>query len=106
MHTDSWNNWAGVLFLTPDAPVSAGTGLYVFQDGTRFAEDQLEKNNEVLINKNTQDITKWTLVDRVGNVFNRLVLFNARQFHSSLDYFVDSKENGRLFQTFFFSTER
>jgi len=26
-------------------------------------------------------------------------------FHASLDYFGDDKENGRLFQLFFFDTE-
>ena len=25
IHTDKWNNWAGVLFMTPDAPLSSGT---------------------------------------------------------------------------------
>jgi hypothetical protein len=35
---------------------------------------------------------------------NRLVLFNAHRYHMSMDYFGDTKENGRLFQTFFFST--
>ena len=34
-HVDSWNNWAGVLYLTPDAPVTSGTGLYRYKDGTR-----------------------------------------------------------------------
>mgnify|MGYP001173591384 CR=1 FL=1 len=28
IHTDSWNNWAAVLYLTPNAPESSGTGLY------------------------------------------------------------------------------
>ena len=27
IHTDSWNNWAAVLYLTPDAPESSGTGI-------------------------------------------------------------------------------
>ena len=51
------------------------------------------------------DMTKWELVDRIGNVYNRLVLYRADLFHSSLDYFGNSKEDGRLFQTFFFSSE-
>jgi hypothetical protein len=53
----------------------------------------------------SQDLTKWKEMDRVGNVFNRLILFNSNRFHMSMDYFGDSKENGRLFQVFFFSTE-
>ena len=58
------------------------------------------------IDEDNQDLTKWTLVDRIGNVYNRMVIFNAKQYHCSLDYFGTNKENGRLFQVFFFSTEK
>lgn len=106
IHTDKWNNWAGVLFLSPDAPLSSGTAFYRFCDGTRSQEDTDILKNQELIDRFTQDLTKWELVDRAGNVFNRLILFNAHNYHMSMDYFGDTKENGRLFQVFFFSTER
>jgi hypothetical protein len=106
IHTDKWNNWAGVVFLTPDAPLSAGTAFYRFYDGTMSQEDTKCLNNQKTIDRFTQDLTKWDLVDRVGNIFNRLILFDARNYHMSMDYFGDKKENGRLFQVFFFSTER
>ena len=105
-HVDSWNNWAGVLYMTPNAPLNSGTGLYMYKDGTRFDEEQKIRGNADEINKHTQDVTQWELVDKVGNVFNRLVIFNANHFHCSMDYFGDNKENGRLFQVFFFSTEK
>ena len=91
--------------MTPDAPLTAGTGLYMYEDGTRYVDEHKWRNNKEL-DRDSQDITKWKLVDRVGNVFNRLVLFNAKHYHTSLDYFGSNKEDGRLFQTFFFSTER
>jgi hypothetical protein len=106
IHTDKWNNWAGVLFLTPEAPLSAGTAFYRFMDGSRSQEDTNFLQNQDQIDRFTQDLTKWELVDRVGNVFNRLILFDAHNYHMSQDYFGDSKENSRLFQVFFFSTER
>ena len=106
LHTDGWNNWAAVVFMTPDAPLTAGTGLYMYEDGTRYVDEHKWRNNKELLDRDSQDITKWKLVDRVGNVFNRLVLFNAKHYHTSLDYFGSNKEDGRLFQTFFFSTER
>ena len=28
IHADSYNTWAGVLYLTPNAPASAGTGIF------------------------------------------------------------------------------
>jgi hypothetical protein len=106
IHNDGFNNWAGVLFLTPDAPVSAGTGIYKFIDGTCTKQEAEARGNIGLISESSQDYTKWTLVDRIGNIFNRLVLFEARHFHASMDYFGTNKENSRLFQTFFFSTEK
>jgi hypothetical protein len=106
VHTDGFNNWAGVLFLTPDAPLSSGTGFFRFHDGTTCVTDQKLLNNKSETDTFSQDMTKWSLVDQVGNVFNRLVLFNANNFHMSMDYFGDRSTNGRLFQVFFFSTER
>ena len=106
VHIDGFNNWAGVLYLTPDAPLSSGTAFYEFYDGTQCARDMEILKNKEEIDKYSQDLTKWKKVDQVGNVFNRLILFNANRFHMSMDYFGDSKENGRLFQVFFFSTER
>ena len=106
IHTDKWNNWAGVLFMTPNAPLSAGTAFYRFKDGATCEEDGKILNNKDEVDRFSQDLTKWEMVDSVGNVFNRLVLFNAHRYHMSMDYFGDTKENGRLFQTFFFSTEK
>lgn len=106
IHNDGWNNWAGVLYMTPNAPVSSGTGIFRYKDGTRTVDEAEARGNKKILDENSQDYTKWELVDRVGNIFNRLVLFNSKQYHTSLDYFGTNKENGRLFQVFFFSTER
>jgi hypothetical protein len=105
IHVDSFNNWAGILYLTPNAPLSSGTNFYEYHDGTRDKTDMINNNNEIEINHCSQDLTKWKLVDSIGNKFNRLVLFRSDMFHMSGDYFGDCKENGRLFQVFFFSTE-
>ena len=106
IHVDGFNNWAGVLYMTPDAPLSSGTGFYKYKDGTTYETDMKIMNNKTEIDNSSQDLTRWEQVDKVGNIFNRLILFNAKRFHMSLDYFGNMKENGRLFQVFFFSTER
>jgi hypothetical protein len=106
VHIDGFNNWAGVLYMSPNAPLSSGTAFYKFNDGTTCEKDMEILDNKLDIDNFSQDMTKWQLVDRVGNVFNRLILFDSKRFHMSMDYFGDSKENGRLFQVFFFSTER
>jgi hypothetical protein len=51
------------------------------------------------------DMTKWDLVDKIGNRYNRLIIYRGDLYHASLDYFGNNLHNGRLFQTFFFCTE-
>ena len=75
-------------------------------DGAMSQEDTDLLKNQELVDRFSQDLTKWELCDRAGNIFNRLILFNAHNYHMSMDYFGDTKETGRLFQVFFFSTER
>ena len=110
IHADQTTTWAGVCYLTPDAPLSAGTGIFKHKPtGLVMAPRNPDGsyNTELLgqINQDSQDMTKWDLVDRLANVYNRMVLYRGDLFHQSLDYFGTNKENGRLFQTFFFSTE-
>ncbi|MBP01739.1 MAG: hypothetical protein CMM25_02860 [Rhodospirillaceae bacterium] len=107
IHCDTGNNWAGVLYLTPDAPLSSGTGIFRHKDTgiKREVEAKIKGVNDE-INERSQDYTAWEQVDVIGNVFNRLVLFDSSQYHASLDYFGTTPQNGRLFQTFFFTTER
>ena len=105
VHADVYNTWAGVLYLTPDAPPSAGTGLYRHK---RTGLDVYPRDNQQLadeIDSDGSDYTKWELVEQVANKFNRLVLYRGDMYHSSLDYFGHGLEDGRLFQTFFISTE-
>tara|TARA_B100000768_G_C11112193_1_gene303770 strand:+ start:58 stop:633 length:576 start_codon:yes stop_codon:yes gene_type:complete len=110
IHCDGWNEWAGVVYLTPDAPVTGGTGIFKHKstgaykmprlaDGSRD-QDLLDK-----INNDGQDYTKWDLVDVVGNKYNRAVFYKGDLFHASLDYFGKDINDGRLFQTFFFNTK-
>ena len=79
--------------MSPDAPVNGGTGLYRYKDGTRFEWEQKKRNNKKEMDSASQDVSKWELVDKVGNIFNRLVIFNANHFHCSMDYFGNDKED-------------
>jgi hypothetical protein len=82
VHIDGFNNWAGVLYLTQDAPLSSGTAFYKFKDGATCKRDMDILNNETDTYKSSQDLTKWEQIDTVGNVFNRLVLFNANRYRT------------------------
>lgn len=102
IHVDSFNNWGGVVYLTPDAPVSSGTAFYRYKGGSMYGNASIKGDADTY----SQDFTKWEMVDSVGNIFNRLILFNSKRYHISMDYFGTNLENGRLFQVFFFSTEK
>ena len=110
IHADETTMWAGVCYLTPNAPLSAGTGLFRHKEtGLEFApknpDGSYDRELMKLIYRDSQDMTKWELTDRVANKFNRLVLYRGDLFHMSLDYFGQDKYDGRLFQTFFFNSE-
>jgi len=101
--------WAGVLYLTPDAPVQSGTGIYkhkptgIYQwDG--IADSPSDFNHSDFLGEGSMD--QWEQINFVGNVYNRLVLYKGSMYHRSvLPGFGTDKYNGRLFQTFFFDTE-
>lgn len=100
-HSDTQTH-AGVLFLNPDAPVEAGLSLWKSRaTGMRRAPTDTETERRMYAGK-LLDPTAWDLVDRIGNVYNRLVLFDAHLIHSSTCYFGTDKLNSRLFQMFFF----
>lgn len=96
IHADHFNNWAGVCYLTPNAPYTGGTGLYRHRQSGQFKRTDQDWEG--------YDYTKWDLFDRIGNKYNRLILYRGDLFHASLDYFGNDLNTGRLFQTFFFNT--
>jgi hypothetical protein len=53
----------------------------------------------------SQDMTKWDMIDCIGNRYNRLAMYRSDLFHTSLDYFGSDLHNGRLFQLFFITTQ-
>ena len=110
IHADQTSNWAGICYLTPNAPPSGGTGFFQHKE-TGIAEAPRKEDGaydtEILskLGKDSQDYSKWEMIDEVSNKYNRLILYRADMFHQSLKYFGDNISNGRLFQTFFFNTE-
>lgn len=99
VHTDHYNKWAGVLYLTPNAPVTGGTGLFMYKENGATTSGEMGD-----MPYEAQDLTKWHKYDVIANKYNRLVLYRGDLFHSSLDYFGSTPEDSRLFQLFFFDT--
>ena len=101
-HCDT-QQYAGVLFLTPNAPVNAGTALF-----RSIHTKKMKVSDEeccIVFQNGFLDQTQFERVDTVGNVYNRLMLFDAWNIHAACEYFGTTKENGRLFQLFFFDLE-
>ncbi|MBK6642803.1 MAG: hypothetical protein IPP34_11575 [Bacteroidetes bacterium] len=102
-HSDS-QSMAGVLFLTPNAPVNAGLSLLRSKRSglrRRIKDDALMK--ATFGDGAEFDADRWEVIDQVGNIYNRLVLFDAYLCHGASAYFGSSLSDGRLFQNFFFN---
>mgnify|MGYP001395226214 FL=1 len=107
VHRDQ-TEWAGIIYLTPNAPLNSGTGFFKHKKtGIETLEEYNHSNEEIkkLIDNDSNDMEKWELIDYIGNQYNRLVLFQGKRNHRSMEYFGDNLHNSRLFQIWFFNTE-
>ena len=110
-HCDS-QQYAGIIFLSPKAPVNTGTSLLRSKhnhlmrarDAPKIGKTPLQFANESF-QGGYLDSTQFDKVDIVGNVYNRLVMWDASTIHAANEYFGTNKDNGRLFQLFFFDLE-
>ena len=97
-HCD-YQTWAAMIYLTPNAPYQCGTNLYAHKNGIRNSR---HGNIDDCFTGGYYDSTKFDLVDSIGNVFNRLFIFDAQSIHAASQYFGQSMTDSRLFQIFFF----
>ncbi len=105
-HCDS-QKWGGMLYLNPNAPYQCGTTLYAHKKTrARTYYDQGWDAAWANVPGDCHlDGTPFEPVDVMGNVYNRLVIFDASAIHSASEYFGTVKENARLWQMFFFDTD-
>ena len=104
VHCDA-TDWAGIIFLTPNAPPRTGTWLMKHKEtGKVHREEGLD---DVFIGNSKQwDIHPFEKIDDIGNVYNRLILWNGRHLHTAGSYFGESIDNSRLYQVFFFNEKK
>jgi len=111
-HVDS-QQYAAMVYLTPNAPVETGTALYKskvtglrgFTKEERNEQGYYDTFKGLSADMNFYDKTQFEKVDDVGNVYNRLVIFNSSNLHAATGYFGDAIENARFFHLFFFDVE-
>ena len=98
-HVDT-QRWAAMVYLSPDAPYDSGT--YLLSHKSTKARDKFDYDNNIIFEGGFYDKTKFDIVDVIGNVYNRLVIFDASCIHAASQYFGSSKTTGRLTHLFFF----
>ena len=106
IHQDQNTVFAGVLYLTPDAPLDSGTSL--FKKNTSYDEELywklIKENDERFKRKEPIDFSYHSMFDevvRVNNVYNTLILFEGDIHHCANQFFGETRQNSRLAQVFF-----
>lgn len=104
-HADDQSH-AGIVFLTPDAPVESGLTLVRSKRTSVRRPPSDTATLGVTFPAGAHfDSTLWETVDTIGNVYNRLVLWDARLIHAASCYFGTKPDDARLFWMFFFNAE-
>lgn len=93
-HCDA-QKWAGMVYLTPNAPIESGTRTHRSKHTGGFTGE------EDTFKTGFYDSTQFDVDISAGNVFNRLVIFNGQLIHSAGPYFGSNMWNGRLIHLFF-----
>lgn len=103
-HVDC-QEYAGIIYLTPDAPPECGTCFYRSKKTHQMRISPNDSDYSTIFEKGFYDSTQFDLVDVVGNVYNRLILFDSQTIHAAPTYFGQDLHDARLFQLFFFDLE-
>ncbi|MEK6286358.1 MAG: DUF6445 family protein [Acidobacteriota bacterium] len=108
-HPASW--FVVIIYMTPDAPYDAGTSLWQHRE-TGLIAGPTEKDAErlgisvktldALIQRDCAKPYRWREVDRIGNIYNRAVMFPGKMLHSATRHFGSNPSNGRIYQGFQF----
>jgi hypothetical protein len=109
IHTDHNTVFAGVLYLTPDAPLNAGTSLFRKNksfDEIKYERALVENDERFKVGEIAMDTSYHSMFDeivRVNNVYNTLIIYEGRHFHAANEFFGKTLADSRLAQVFFVS---
>lgn len=118
-HSDS-QHYAAAIYLTPNPPLNTGTSFWKSKiggcrrpPGNRYeihkfpeAEERKKIHEQIYNSYNYVNPDNWELVDSIGAVYNRLVIWDAQLIHSASSYqgmAGNGPEDSRLVQLFFFN---
>jgi hypothetical protein len=111
IHQDSsYSQFAGVVYLTPEAPLEAGTSIHKIVDQCNYDAKQelkyLHYGDYAVDMKQVRDAREknnscFTKTLDIANIFNRALIYNADDWHKENKFFGDNKDNCRLTLLFF-----
>ena len=101
IHVDR-SAWTAIVYLSPNPESNSGTAIYRHLP---TGDEHYNPNHQSHYKVDALHASAWQMTVEVGNVFNRLVVFESgKMFHAGLRYFGDNDQNCRLSQIFFFNT--
>jgi hypothetical protein len=113
VHSDNDGNAnckiAGIVYLTPNAPLNSGTSIYKVKNNILIPSLNSEaKHAHYFSNGNSEELKNIKELEReqfeetinVSNVYNRLISFEANEYHAAQNYFGQDNES-RLILVFF-----
>ena len=111
-HCDS-QSYAAVVYLNPNAPYYSGTSFFAvkgYDAGELGSANSIRHGShpDLLLafnQKSFVDRTPYELVDNVGNIFNRLVIWDVQMIHAASEYCGYDINTSRLFHIYFFDAE-
>ena len=114
VHVDG-SHWSGILYLSEPDDCRGGTEFFrhkatnteraPFSDQEcfeKFGVNSAKQWVAELLEKDSNDDSKWEMTMRVPMRFNRLVLLRPWFWHTAGESFGNNKENGRLVYLMFF----
>jgi hypothetical protein len=106
-HSDA-QRWAAMVYLTPNAPIECGTSFYRHKETKIHHVSKIDWDKgeglKVFNQQTFVDKTPYEMVDTVGNIFNRLVIFDGGLIHAASEYFGWDIPSSRLFHMYFFNS--
>ena len=114
VHTDG-SHWSGILYLSRPEDCRGGTEFFrhipsnteraPYNDkeaAAKFGAPSAKQWVADVLERDTNDDSKWEMTLRIPMRFNRLILLRPWLWHTAGESFGDKPENGRLVYLMFF----
>ncbi len=105
-HSDAGDDdLAGLIYLNPDIDPDSGTSLWSLKSNFQYniaTQSLMGRTEEQARGDGWADHREnFNEKLRVQNIFNRLVMYDANEFHAANNYYNDNEKDARLTLVFF-----